>query len=111
MAKVAVDLLGGSARRAQSHFGWNRHTVELGLCEQKSGIVCLDNFAARGNKVVVVAFTVTLFITIGALIGWFTIAPRYLNALFVKLLLGVVAAALFLFYRGPGAEPLPYTGE
>ena len=50
MAKVAADLFGGNARRAESCFGWNRHTVELALCEQASGIVCLDNFAARGNK-------------------------------------------------------------
>ena len=50
MANVAVELLGGSARRARSHFGWNRDTVELGLRERASGIVCLDNFAARGNK-------------------------------------------------------------
>lgn len=50
MAKVAAKLFGGNARRAESCFGWNRHTVELGLREQASGIVCLDNFAARGNK-------------------------------------------------------------
>ena len=50
MANVAVELLGGSARQARSHFGWNRDTVELGLRERASGIVCLDNFAARGNK-------------------------------------------------------------
>ena len=50
MANVAVELLGGSARRARRHFGWNRDTVELGLRERTSGIVCLDNFAARGNK-------------------------------------------------------------
>ena len=50
MARVAVELLGGSARRAESHFGWSRDTVELGLRERASGIVCLENFAARGNK-------------------------------------------------------------
>jgi hypothetical protein len=60
---------------------------------------------------VIVAFAVTLFITIGALIGRFKIQPRYLNALFVKLILEVVAAALFLFYRGPGEELPPYSGE
>lgn len=49
MARVAVELLGGSARRAESHFGWSRDTVELGLHERASGIVCLDNFQARGN--------------------------------------------------------------
>ena len=50
MANVTVELLGGSARRAQTRFGWNRHTVELGLHERASGIVCVDNFTARGNK-------------------------------------------------------------
>lgn len=49
MARVAVELLGGSARRAESHFGWSRDTVELGLAERASGIICLDNFGARGN--------------------------------------------------------------
>lgn len=50
MAKVTTELFGGNARRAEGCFGWNRHTVELGLREQASGIVCVDNFAARGNK-------------------------------------------------------------
>ena len=50
MANVAAELLGGSAWRAESQFGWNRHTVELGLRERASGIVCMDNFQARGNK-------------------------------------------------------------
>ena len=50
MANVAAELLGGSAWRAESQFGWNRHTVELGLRERTSGIVCMDNFQARGNK-------------------------------------------------------------
>jgi hypothetical protein len=46
---VTVELLGSSARRAQSCFGWNRHTVEWGLHERASGMLCIDNFAARGN--------------------------------------------------------------
>lgn len=50
MANVAAELFGGHARRAESCFGWNRHTVELGLQERASGIVCVDNFTARGNK-------------------------------------------------------------
>ena len=47
---MAVALLGGSAQQAKSRFGWNRDTVELGLRERASGITCVDNFAARGNK-------------------------------------------------------------
>ena len=50
MANVTVELLGGSAQRAKARFGWNRDTVELGLRERASGIVCVDNFAARGHK-------------------------------------------------------------
>ena len=50
MANVTAELLSGNARRAERGFGWNRHTVELGLHERASGIVCLDNFQARGNK-------------------------------------------------------------
>jgi hypothetical protein len=50
MANVTAELFGGNARRAESGFGWNRRTVELGLCERASGIQCLDNFQARGNK-------------------------------------------------------------
>lgn len=50
MANVTVELLGGSAPRAKTRFGWNRDTVELGLHERASGLVCVDNFAARGNK-------------------------------------------------------------
>jgi hypothetical protein len=50
MANVTHQLLGGSARRAESHFGWNRDTVELGLREEASGILCAENFQARGNK-------------------------------------------------------------
>jgi hypothetical protein len=57
---AAVELLGGSAWQAESHFGWNRHTVEPGLRESASASVCADNslpreatikrgFAARGN--------------------------------------------------------------
>ena len=49
-AKATVELLGGRAWRAESCFGWNRHPVELGLREQASGIVCLDNFPAHGSK-------------------------------------------------------------
>lgn len=49
MAKVAQDYLGGSARKAETVFGWNRHSVQLGLHERRSGIVCVDNYRARGR--------------------------------------------------------------
>ena len=49
-AQVTLDYLEGRARRAERVFGWGRNTVELGLHELWTGIVCLGNFSARGNK-------------------------------------------------------------
>ena len=49
-AQVALDYLAGSARKAERVFGWARHTVQLGLHELRTGIVCIDNFKGRGNK-------------------------------------------------------------
>lgn len=48
-AHVALDYLGGSARKAETVFGWDRETVELGLNELRTGIECLGNFSARGR--------------------------------------------------------------
>lgn len=49
MAKVAEDYLEGSARRAETMFGWNRHSVQLGLHERRSGMLCVDAYDARGR--------------------------------------------------------------
>ena len=49
-AQVALDYLEGSARRAEAVFGWSRRPVRLGLHEQRTGLVCVDNFAARGHR-------------------------------------------------------------
>jgi hypothetical protein len=49
MAEVATELCGGSARQAERRFGWGRETVEKGLHESRSGMRCLENFAARGR--------------------------------------------------------------
>ena len=49
MAKVTQDYLDGSARRAETVFGWNRHSVQLGLHEHRTGMVCVDNYRARGR--------------------------------------------------------------
>ncbi len=49
-AKVAAEYCGGSARSAEREFGWGRRTVEVGLHEARTGIICIDNFEARGNK-------------------------------------------------------------
>jgi hypothetical protein len=48
-AQVTLDYLGGSARTAETVFGWYRETVELGLNELRTGIEYLGNFSARGR--------------------------------------------------------------
>jgi transposase len=40
-AEMAVKYCGGNARQAESIFGWGRHTVDLGLAERRTGIMCL----------------------------------------------------------------------
>jgi hypothetical protein len=49
-AKVTEDYLGSSARRAESVLGWKRQSVELGLQERRTGIVCVENYQARGRQ-------------------------------------------------------------
>jgi len=49
-AKITNQYLNGSARKAESYFGWSRKTVMLGQKELKTGIVCIGNYSARGRK-------------------------------------------------------------
>ena len=49
-ARVALDYLNGSARRAETVFGWSRRTVCLGLHELRTGLTCVANTSARGNR-------------------------------------------------------------
>jgi hypothetical protein len=49
-AQVTLDYLGGNIWKAEKVFGWSHHTVALGLNELRTGITCLDNFSARGNR-------------------------------------------------------------
>lgn len=49
MAKVVEDYLQGSARKAERALGWKRQSVQLGLNERRTGIVCVDNYGARGR--------------------------------------------------------------
>jgi hypothetical protein len=48
-AEVVTTLCGGNARQAERRFGWGRDTVEKGLNEERHGVRCLENFAARGR--------------------------------------------------------------
>ena len=49
-AHGALDDLNGSARRAEAVCGWSRRTVILGRHELRTGLTCVDNTAARGNR-------------------------------------------------------------
>lgn len=40
-AEMTLKYCNGSARNAETHFGWNRKTVTLGLAEKRSGLVCV----------------------------------------------------------------------
>src|SRR3954447_17369944 len=49
-ARVTLDYLGGNVWKAERVFGWSHPTVTLGLNELRTGIICLGNFSARGNR-------------------------------------------------------------
>jgi hypothetical protein len=49
MAKVAEDYFEGSARKTETYLGWSRDSIQLGLHERRSGILCADNYQARGR--------------------------------------------------------------
>jgi hypothetical protein len=50
MARTVKELGPGGQRRAERELGWNRETIRKGMQELQRGVVCLDNFAARGRK-------------------------------------------------------------
>jgi hypothetical protein len=45
-AAMTLSYCRGSARQAERVFGWNRDTVELGLHEQRTGVICVGAQAA-----------------------------------------------------------------
>src|SRR5664280_1036180 len=49
-AQVAIDYLNSKPHLAEKTFGWDRRTVALGLNELRTGLVCFEDFKARGNK-------------------------------------------------------------
>src|SRR5947209_1709850 len=49
-AQVTWDYLDGNIWKAEKVFGWSHHTVALGLNELRTGITCMDNSSARGNR-------------------------------------------------------------
>jgi hypothetical protein len=50
MARTVKELGPGGQRRAERQLGWSRETIRKGMHELEHGVVCLDNFAARGRK-------------------------------------------------------------
>jgi len=49
IAKVTEDYFGGSARKGETVMGWSRKSIELGIHERRTGIICVDNYGARGR--------------------------------------------------------------
>nr|WP_287126537.1 transposase [Desulfobacter sp.] len=47
MADVTNRLLDGKPRVAEDVFGWGRATVEMGINELRTGIVCLNDISTR----------------------------------------------------------------
>lgn len=50
MAEMALKYCDGSARKAETVFGWGREAVHTGLHENRTGLRCVENFQARGRK-------------------------------------------------------------
>ena len=50
MARVVKVLGPGGQAYAERELGWNRRSIRKGTHELESGIICLDNFGARGRK-------------------------------------------------------------
>ena len=48
-AEMANTYCGGSARLAETTFGWGREAVHTGLNELRSGIRCVEAFESRGR--------------------------------------------------------------
>lgn len=50
MAQVAVDYYDSSARKTETYLCRGRAAVQLGLHERRVGVVCMDNYQARGDQ-------------------------------------------------------------
>jgi hypothetical protein len=50
IAQTVRELGSGGQRQAERDLGWNRETIRKGLRELNSGLICIDNLAARGRK-------------------------------------------------------------
>lgn len=50
MARVAQTLGRGGPSLLSRELGWSRDTIRKGLKELSSGLICYDNYGARGRK-------------------------------------------------------------
>jgi hypothetical protein len=50
MADVAEGLCYGSPRPTETEFGFGRHTVEVGMHEKCTGLVCYGNYVSSGKQ-------------------------------------------------------------
>ena len=50
LAEMTLKYCGGSARRAERAFGWDRQAVAGGLGERRTGIECLGAQSAYGGR-------------------------------------------------------------
>ena len=50
MAEITLEFFEGNTHQAERELGWGRATTEKGLRELVTGIECVDNYSARGNK-------------------------------------------------------------
>ncbi|MDZ4877461.1 MAG: hypothetical protein CLLPBCKN_006896 [Chroococcidiopsis cubana SAG 39.79] len=48
-AQMALKYCSGNARLTETVFGWGRNNVELGLAENRTGIICIGAQAAVGG--------------------------------------------------------------
>jgi len=49
-AQTVVELGYGGQLLAEKELGWDRGTIRKGMNELKTGVTCVDNYAARGRK-------------------------------------------------------------
>lgn len=49
-AEMALKHCQGRARLAETVFGWSRHTVQTGLAEKRTGIICVGAQSAFGGN-------------------------------------------------------------
>ena len=49
IGQVTEDYFDGSARKTETVMGWNRRSVQLGLNERRTGIICVDDYQTRGR--------------------------------------------------------------